>query len=592
MEAINSTLGMKIPRNYFDLSQIHGFTCKAGYIYPIFQEILMPGDLIKVRSEAVIRQMPTISPSYSRFKVKFWDFVVAIRNLDKNIYRFMSGFKEYTSEQEWKELLPRWTPSDINKTRPGTLWDFLQNPINCLPDEKSKQLDYFRQAYGYIWDVYFRNEARQDSILNEDREPGSWAGEDLLRVNWDRDYFTTSLPRQQMGDPSAIPLVGIGSAVWETGIDKSIYPDSLFKKGTNAFAGDLYVGTRDDTGTVPYPLGIQHITASAGGDFFIGEKEGTNANDYKAKGINITKEELNNNKIDFGTAGTILISQIREMIALQCMSEINAIAGIRDDEFLEANWGERPSNDALQYPDIFGKEVASIITSEVLQTSQTTDSSALGEMGGHGLAVKEGGQHKYYAKEFCIYMKLMYIKPETLYGKQGAKRKFTQFEKYDFPFPQLNHISMQPIYARELLCASTKIPVYHSSGIEAGVEDSTAETWNNTVIGFVPNFQWYKENQNIISGLLNQEQLYKTNSLNAEIHYNENLSNWTEARFFDIRHGYRPVINDGFLKCEPDTRNYNVTDEDQFIVWHHNIVDAWRSMSLKGLPSSLGMIGL
>lgn len=586
MEAINSTLGMKIPRNYFDLSQIHGFTCKAGYIYPIFQEILMPGDLIKVRSEAVIRQMPTISPSYSRFKVKFWDFVVAIRNLDKNIYRFMSGFKEYTSEQEWKELLPRWTPSDINKTRPGTLWDFLQNPINCLPDEKSKQLDYFRQAYGYIWDVYFRNEARQDSILNEDREPGSWAGEDLLRVNWDRDYFTTSLPRQQMGDPSAIPLVGIGSAVWEGANMPELKTRTInWESPSQSQKGNIYT---DDT-TTGYNSAKLYIKNQAGSGikpdqiYFPGKIDA---------GQDIS-DMLNNNKIDFGTAGTILISQIREMIALQCMSEINAIAGIRDDEFLEANWGERPSNDALQYPDIFGKEVASIITSEVLQTSQTTDSSALGEMGGHGLAVKEGGQHRYYAKEFCIYMKLMYIKPETLYGKQGAKRKFTQFEKYDFPFPQLNHISMQPIYARELVCASTKIPVYHSNGeIEAGVENPQAEIYNNQVIGFVPNFQWYKENQNIISGLLNQEQLYKTNSLDAEIHYNENLSNWTEARFFDIRNGYRPVINDGFLQCKPDTRNYNVTDEDQFIVWHHNIVDAWRSMSLKGLPSSLGMIGL
>lgn len=586
MEAINSTLGMKIPRNYFDLSQIHGFTCKAGYIYPIFQEILMPGDLIKVRSEAVIRQMPTISPSYSRFKVKFWDFVVAIRNLDKNIYRFMSGFKEYTSEQEWKELLPRWTPSDISKTRPGTLWDFLQNPINCLPDEKSKQLDYFRQAYGYIWDVYFRNEARQDSILNEDREPGSWAGEDLLRVNWDRDYFTTSLPRQQMGDPSAIPLVGIGSAVWEGANMPELKTRTInWESPSQSQKGNIYT---DDT-TTGYNSAKLYIKNQAGSGikpdqiYFPGKIDA---------GQDIS-DMLNNNKIDFGTAGTILISQIREMIALQCMSEINAIAGIRDDEFLEANWGERPSNDALQYPDIFGKEVASIITSEVLQTSQTTDSSALGEMGGHGLAVKEGGQHRYYAKEFCIYMKLMYIKPETLYGKQGAKRKFTQFEKYDFPFPQLNHISMQPIYARELVCASTKIPVYHSNGeIEAGVENPQAEIYNNQVIGFVPNFQWYKENQNIISGLLNQEQLYKTNSLDAEIHYNENLSNWTEARFFDIRNGYRPVINDGFLQCKPDTRNYNVTDEDQFIVWHHNIVDAWRSMSLKGLPSSLGMIGL
>lgn len=575
MEAISSTLGLKLPRNYFDLSQIHVFTCKAGYIYPIFAEILFPGDLIKVRNQAVIRQMPTISPSFSRFKIKFWDFVVAIRNLDKDIYRFMSGYKEYTSEVKWNKPLPRWIPSDIEKTRPGTLWDFLQNPINCIPDEDSCQIDYLRQAYGYIYDIYFRNEARQDSILIEG-EPGSWTGEDLLQVNWDRDYITTSLPKQQMGDPSAIPLVGIGSAVFNgTTIDPiisqnyNIHETSLWEEYKFTKLNEKIYGVGKDGSRRQLMMdGLTTLNTE-------------NLNKY-----------LNQNKIDFGTAGTILISQIRESIAIQCMNEINAIAGIRDQEFLDAHWGEAPTNEALQYPEIFGKEVCSLITSEILQTSESTEQSALGEMGGHGLAVGEGNEHKFYSREFSIYLKLMYIKPETLYSKQGAKRKFTQKSIYDFPFPELNHISMQPVYARELLCASSKFPYSTDNGktLKAGDIDTTAEDWNAKEIGFVNNFQWYKENLNIISGLINAEQYYGNAQGTGEILAQTNLSNWTEARIFSIKNGERPLINDSFLKCNPDKRNYNVTDEDQFVVWHKNIVNSWRTMSLKGMPSSLGMI--
>lgn len=575
MEAISSTLGMKLPRNYFDLSQIHVFTCKAGYIYPIYAEILFPGDLIKVRNQAVIRQMPTISPSFSRFKIKFWDFVVAIRNLDKDIYRFMSGYKEYTSEVKWNKPLPRWIPSDIEKTRPGTLWDFLQNPINCIPDEDSCQIDYLRQSYGYIYDIYFRNEARQESILIEG-EPGSWTGEDLLQVNWDRDYITTSLPKQQMGDPSAIPLVGIGSAVYNadfidaynTGTTIDNYASRTMKTTEEGRLGGY---------------GFNAIALQGNTPGIAPTKEQINKNFL---------EYLNKNTIDFGTAGTILISQIRESIAIQCMNEVNAIAGIRDQEFLDAHWGEAPSNEALQYPEIFGKEVCSLITSEILQTSESTDHSALGEMGGHGLAVGEGNEHKFYSREFSIYLKLMYIKPETLYSKQGAKRKFTQKSIYDFPFPELNHISMQPVYARELLCASSKFPYSTDNGktLKAGDTDPTAEDWNAKEIGFVNNFQWYKENLNIISGLINAEQYYENAQGTGEILAQSNLSNWTEARIFSIKNGERPLINDSFLKCNPDKRNYNVTDEDQFVVWHKNIVNSWRTMSLKGMPSSLGMI--
>ena len=381
MEAISSTLGMKLPRNYFDLSQINVFTCKAGYIYPIYAEILFPGDLIKVRNQAVIRQMPTISPSFSRFKIKFWDFVVAIRNLDKDIYRFMSGYKEYTSEVKWDKPLPRWIPSDIEKTRPGTLWDFLQNPINCIPDNDSCQIDYLRQAYGYIYDIYFRNEARQDSILIEG-EPGSWTGEDLLQVNWDRDYITTSLPKQQMGDPSAIPLVGIGSAV---------YNGELFNETIDEFPNMVRVN-RSGEGSIP----LEWIAGSGNAGAQVKDRDTfIRTNGTKNNIVNRDKlqEYLNKNTIDFGTAGTILISQIRESIAIQCMNEINAIAGIKDDEFLDAHWGESPTNQALQYPEIFGKEVCSLITSEIVQTSESTQNSALGEMGGHGMAVGEGNEH-------------------------------------------------------------------------------------------------------------------------------------------------------------------------------------------------------
>ena len=92
---IGETVGITIPRNYFDLSQEHIFTAEAGIIYPIYSTMLLPGDVIKISNQCVIRQQPTINPSFSNFKVRFWDFVVAIRNLDKNIYRFLSGYTEY-----------------------------------------------------------------------------------------------------------------------------------------------------------------------------------------------------------------------------------------------------------------------------------------------------------------------------------------------------------------------------------------------------------------------------------------------------------------------------------------------------------------
>ena len=566
------SVGITIPRNYFDLTQEHVFTAEAGLIYPVYSTILMPGDVVKVRNECVVRQMPTISPSFSRFKVRFWDFAVAIRNLDKNIYRFLSGYEEYTSEVAWDQPLPKWNPSDINKTRPGSLWDFLENPVNCIPEKKFQQIDYFRQAYGYIWDMYFRNETRQNSIL-EKGQPNSWKGEDLLRVNYDRDYFTTSLSRQVLGEPMGIPLSGTLQAIWQ---DRTlIYGGSPTGGGPVIAWNDAHVNPVSGIGVINETGQNERLTAQS--------------KPY------IRAEDLNKNTIEIKNATSILLSQLTEMLAIESMHLVNAIAGIRDDEFLSAHWGISPSNEALQYPIVFGKSEMSLITETVFQTApNTNDANGVGDMYGKGTAVGESNTNTYHAKEFCIYMKLMYIKPETIYGAQGISREKCQNTMYDFPFVELNHLAMQPIYAAELLCASSKLPVSDDNGItiKAGTEDATASSYNNRILGFATNFSWYTEKRAKVSGLFIQEQYYDTKDAN-NVKTKDNLYNWTEARFFSIKDGERPIVNNDFLTCKLDNRNYQIIDNtverSQFMVWHNNIVDSWRSLSSKRLPSMLGI---
>ena len=323
----------------------------------------------------------------------------------------------------------------------------------------------------------------------------------------------------------------------------------------------------------------------------IGQQTGQTGDNIENSLTNI----LNKNTIDFKNAGAIYLSTFREAIAHQSISEINAMSGIRPNEFYKAHWGEAPTNEALQYPEVFGREEMPIITSEVLQTSESTAGNPLGNMAGHGMGTGRGKKKRFYSKEFSIYLKLMYIKCNTIYGGQQAKREYTQKSMYDFPFPELNHISMQPIYGRELLTASTKIIYSDDNGktLKIGLNDDTAIKYNSSVKGYDTNFAWFKEKLPRVSGLLKQEQYKKTNALDGEIAYNDNLYHWTEARFFKDRDGERPSINNDFLQFKLDNRNYQIVDNtierSQFIVRHINKVDAWRTMSKKGLPSTLGL---
>lgn len=568
--------GISLPRNFFDLSQSIVFTANTGLIYPIYQLLLMPDDLIEVESELVARQIATLAPSYANFVVKTYDIVVSLRSLFKDIYRFMSGFKEYTTKKKYEEPLPRWTGETANK-RAGELWDFLENPINCLPTETSQQLDFYRQAYGYIWDMLFRNEARQDSIL-VDGEPGSWKGESLLRINWDRDYFTTSLPSPQLGEPIGIPITGIGSAVWE---DFKLYAPVQAPEKYNVVVGNKIQDTQNK-------YNIQVASNTTPGTAL------TAITDLTAK--------INNNTIDFKNAGSLFISQIRESTALQVFGEINAIAGIKDDEFLKAHYGTAPKDENLLYPEVFGKNVINLLTSAITQTSETTETSQLGDLAGQGLAVGESKRTVYHAKEFGIYFKLLYVKPNTMYGNQGSKKEYTQVTKFDFPLPILNHMSMQPIEQRELVATSKKFPQWDGTKTQINytIENPKADQLDKTIIGYAEPYEWGRQKMPRVNGFAQLEIAFKPEIKSADqmttanLDYVYNDYNWTEARYFSIAEDGLPKINDDFLKCKLDNRNYHAKDDRvlkyDFIIWHNNKVKAWRTLSQKGMPSSLGIL--
>ena len=183
----------ELPRNYFDRSKKVVGSYKVGKIYPVEAKILKPNDSVKIKTETVARRLPTLSPSFAEERIVYRWFTIPLRLLYKKFPQWLSGFKEYTDDIPFEEDVPRWNITDPNKTRPGTLWEAIGYPVNCIPTEMPA--DFKRQAYGYVWETFFRYKPIQASIL-DDGQPGTWTGEDLLDIVVDRDYFTTGLPNQ------------------------------------------------------------------------------------------------------------------------------------------------------------------------------------------------------------------------------------------------------------------------------------------------------------------------------------------------------------------------------------------------------------
>lgn len=557
----NEIESVHIPRNYFYRPRKTLTSMEMGKIYPTYASLLIPNDLVEIDEEIVIREMPTLKPTFSDKKLINRWFVVALRNLDKNFYRFMTGYKEYSNKSKYEEKLKKWKPSHPKITQPGELWDMLGYPINCIPDNNSLPNAFWKDAYNYIYDLYFRNETIEDSILI-DGEPASSTNETLLTINRDRDFFTTALPWQQLGDPIALPLTGDTKAVWNNTIEAKILDNTINGKAR------IYAKSANDSD----PNNQFTIIAN-------------NQNAEQAK--NSIQNVLNQNTVSMENISSVFISELRFAFAMQLFQEMQARGGIRDNEFLLMHFGVAPTDETLGRPRYLGGTQINILTEEILQTSQTTQSEPLGQIAGHGLAVGQNETIRYHAKEFAVLMCLSYIKTDNLYGNQGMPKEFSLDTLYDFPLPIFGHLSEQPIFKREIMCASS---VKIGENREIIEEDNTAENYNAEIFGYRPVYDWLRHDIDKVHGLFNLEMFYK----GQERIYKYNLYQWSEAFFYSIYQGERPALNKDFIKAKYDNRNYAIVDntinKSQFLCWFHRKCNYFRPATKLGTPGRIDHI--
>lgn len=561
----------ELPRNYFDRSHKLVGSYKVGVIYPVEAKILKPNDTVKINTETVARRLPSLSPSFAEERIVFRWFTVPLRLLYKNFPQWLSGFKEYTDSVPFTEDVPRWTPSSPEKTRAGTLWESLGYPVNCIPTQAPA--DFKRQAYAYVYDSFLRYKPIQPSILDE-QQPGTWTGEDFLRIIVDRDYFTTGLPNQQLGEAVSLPITGDTKAVFE-----NVVPALQVQANNN-------------------PLQVGHEIPTSGYDTerAIRFRDSTvPAANSSIQAIGDITTELNRNTITMENISSATIAMIRHAEARQIQAENMARAGVMYTDVLRLNWGDAPSDDVLGLPVYHGGNTIQLINSEVLQTSASQEGQPLGQMGGHGMGVGTSDQIIIHAKEFSVLLGIMYIKTENMYGSQQMPEEDMFRNNEEVPWIAFANLSEQPVKCQEILCASKYFVYDDDNGMRVkGNEDTTAEEYNNKTFMYQPIYEHWRRAWSKTFGLMTQEQIY-TDASGTNIKIINNLYNWTEAKFYSIKNGERPTFNSDFLELRGDNRNYTVTGEgiesDNFIIWINFKEDWYSVMDLLGTPGQSDHFG-
>ena len=419
----------------FDLSYMKTFTCDMGQLIPVMCDEVVPGDIFTIGNQSIIRFQPMVAPILHEINAYVHYFFVPYRILWDKWEDFITGGENGADAT----AIPLWEGTG-SLTDIGTLWDYLGFNTGVDSTATSAPIMFPHYAYNKIYNEYYRDETLQPEV--------TLSGNSILNRNWEKDYFTSSLPWQQRGTAPALPISGTTKAVWNS----------------NLFLHDLTETTNlVPIGTVNAPVGHEvHALTS------------------QAQGQMNNRMFLNDNVVDLSSASTFNVADLRLAFQVQKWLERNARCGVRYTEFLHSHFGTSPRDERLQRPEYIGGSKSPIIVSEVLQTGSTDAVSPQGNMSGHGISASSTFCGKYRATEYGLIMGIMSVMPRSMY-QQGHDRQWLRRTRYDFLFPEFANLSEQAVLNCEVFANNN-------------------DTENKTIFGYQGRYDEMRTKRNMVCG--------------------------------------------------------------------------------------------
>lgn len=400
-------------RNKFSLSHYVLSTLKFGYLYPITWFEALPADSIRHRTNLLLRMTPLTAPVMHPVRIRVHNWFVPYRLIWDDWENFITG----GSDGKFETQPPTHTVDTITQ---GSIQDHMGLPPG---DYTGNQLAYsmlpFR-AYNLIYNEHYR-----DEDLIEEVPIATNSGSDLVtsqqlqRVSWEKDYFTSARPWTSKGDDILIPI-GESSPVVSNNEPFQVYSSAL---GYGDQRNLEYDGSGNLSITGAAPAGVDTLRH--------GTETGLLADLQNATGISV--------------------NDLRNLLAQQRYQEARARFGSRYSEYLKYIAPGIGNLDArLQEPEYLGGGQSMISFSEILQTQSTdTGETPLGTMGGHAISAMRTRRYTRFIPEHGIIMTLLSIVPKAIYSQQ-VERKWNRLNKEMYFQKELQFIGEQAITNREV----------------------------------------------------------------------------------------------------------------------------------------------
>ena len=576
---------LKLTRSSHNLSNTTCFDVEQGWLVPTAVYDCVPGDRFNLGSQALIRTTALVKPAFTaNLQAKSASFFVAYRTIWKAFEDFFSGGRSgnakiplpvFNINDELLQYsifdyfgLPCKSSNPINTDNPNTseyinalyllaylkIWnDYFRNPsidieidvVNLTIYKPNDDTAYnfsrhttpfnfihngvsyvgasvtlfLRWCFGLISNTISLNDLTLDIINSNSANPPLWQQRKYSRpalVNLPRDLFTSALPTASSSDPVSLGISGSNSTASIAGKGavflKTTKPDSL--SGLGLTSSDKQVQAAPLTkGTLNVGGGNVSGAPSTSPNLQTFHPLYTDVADI-AHGLSI--------KTSGGFSSGIYPRELRLVFGLDLKQQIRNLSGNRYQDLLKAFYGVTTRDYRLNLAEYIGGSRYPIYTSEVLQTSETSN-TPLGDQAGHAIGSGNSSHGSYFVEELGCILNLFWINSENVYA-QELRRDWRKFSINDYFFPMFEKLGDQELLQEEI-CYT--------------ISASTGSNINSRIFGFVPRYSEYKFYNNTVKG-----------------GFRGNYKYWSQARFFRMSGSeVRLFLNSSFIK--PNTATFN-----------------------------------
>jgi hypothetical protein len=539
---------MNVSRSKFIRKQDVKFTMDAGKLVPFYVDEVLPGDTFSVDTAGICRMSTPIYPVMDNCYLDVYYFYAPMRILWEHAKEFFGENNTDAWTQTTEYTIPKIKigAPRIKDASPleNSILDYMGIPTKVIKKGETKDFKINAlpvRAYVKIWNEWFRDQNIDNPAVNKtddaeygysDQEENETKDETLkqaykggrpLWVNKFHDYFTSTLPSPQKGEPTLIPING--NAMVRGYANKEVTKElneTVYFNGTGTGATPYITS---EWGTGKSPVAVNGATANGGSEkanLFLGA--------------------------DLSSVTGATINNLRQAFAIQQFMEADARGGTRYREIISNHFGVDIDDKTVQIPEYLGGQRYMINVSQVVQTSATDTTSPQGNAAAISVTPFTENSFTKSFQEHGYVIGICCIRNDNTY-QQGLERMWSRSEKYDFYWPEFAHLGEQAVLNKEIFAQGTE-------------DDKKA-------FGYQEAYAEYRYKPNRVAGL------FRSNAM-------QSLDSWHYADYYTKL----PTLSQDWLASDKENinRTLAVQNQPQFIVDMLITNESVRPMPIYGTP--------